>query len=132
MSLIRDIDLGDPHQAHLRLLEQLSIADRRDWMRKHGQPPIFDGLLQAWVDTLDTDTLNKEFYRRLFAWFERAVDEATFPTGDSETKQEEQVIRLITRLLFIWFMKEKRLVSDELFTPARAEDAPPRLRPRRG
>ena len=121
VSLIRDIDVGDPHQAHLRLLEQLSIGDRRDWMRKHGQPSNFDGLLQAWVDTLDTDTLNKEFYRRLFDWFQRAVAEATFPAGDSETKQEEQVIRLITRLLFIWFMKEKDLVSDDLFIPARAE-----------
>ena len=119
VSLIREIDLNEPHPGHLRLLEQLSIPDRRAWMRKHDQALNFDGLLQAWVDTLDTDTLNKAFYRRLFAWFQRATAEATFPTGDSETKQEEQVIRLITRLLFIWFMKEKGLVSDNLFIPAR-------------
>ncbi len=121
VSLIRDIDFQEPHPGHLRLVEQLSIADRRDWMRKHGQSPNFDGLLRAWVDTLDTETLNKEFYRRLFDWFQRAVDEATFPTGDSETRQEEQVIRLITRLLFIWFMKEKSLVADELFIPDQVE-----------
>ena len=121
VSLIRDIDLQEPHPGHLRLVEQLSIADRRDWMRKHVQPPNFDGLLRAWVDTLNTDTLNKEFYRRLFDWFQRAVDEATFPTGDTETRQEEQVIRLITRLLFIWFMKEKGLVAPELFIENQAK-----------
>ena len=30
-------------------------------------------------------------------------------------KPKEHVIRLITRLLFVWFMKEKGLVADELF-----------------
>ena len=33
-------------------------------------------------------------------------------------KPEEHVIRLITRLLFVWFIKEKGLVAEELFTEA--------------
>ena len=122
VSLIRDITLRDPHQAHLRLLEQLSIADRRQWIHMHGHAPNFDGLLNAWLQALNTDILNKQFYRRLFTWFQRAVDEATFPTPDSgDTQQEVQVIRLITRLLFIWFMKEKQLVARELFIKNQVE-----------
>ena len=76
----------------------------------------FDGLLAAWLDALDTEELNRRFYRELFDWFERAIREATFPNNQKRTlPPEEHVIRLITRLLFIWFIKEKRLVAEELF-----------------
>ena len=68
----------------------------------------FDGLLAAWLDRLDTEELNKQFYQKLFNWFEWAVKEAKFPTKENRVlKPEEHVIRLITRLLFVWFMKEK-------------------------
>lgn len=30
-------------------------------------------------------------------------------------KKEEHIIRLVTRILFIWFIKEKGLVEDDLF-----------------
>ena len=78
----------------------------------------FDGLLAAWLAKLDTEELNKKFYRRLFAWFEWVVgdEDVKFPTNENRTiKREEHVIRLITRLLFIWFIKEKGLVVDALF-----------------
>ena len=45
--------------------------------------------------------------------------EATFPTNQARTRPpEEHVIRLITRLLFVWFVKEKGLIAAELFTEA--------------
>ena len=60
------------------------------------------------MDKLDTEELNRRFYRELFAWFDRAITEARFPTDLARTLHaEEHVIRLITRLLFVWFMKEK-------------------------
>ena len=40
--------------------------------------------------------------------------EARFPTTENPSKKEH-VIRLITRLLFIWFIKEKQLVNPDLF-----------------
>lgn len=121
VSLIRDIDLRDPHRAHLSLLGQLSLPALREWMDSHDQAHNFDGLDKAWRATLDTDLLNKQFYHRLFKWYERATTEATFPaTGGDEAQQEVQVIRLITRLLFIWFMKEKGLVAPELFIKRQA------------
>ncbi len=83
----------------------------------------FDGLLAAWIAKLDTEELNKQFYRKLFTWYEWAVEIAKFPTDENRViKPEEHVIRLITRLLFIWFIKEKGLIADELFSKAQIRD----------
>lgn len=71
-------------------------------------------------------TLTKEFYTELFKWYEWTLsDEAgiTFPKNtytpeDDREKLEEQIMRLITRLLFVWFVKQKHLVPDHLFSAA--------------
>ena len=119
VSLIRQINPDDPHRAHLDILAELSLEDRFKWMDSHGKRRNFDGLLNAWLDALDTEELNRRFYRDLFDWFERAVGEARFPTSGAKTlRAEEHVIRLITRLLFIWFIKEKGLVAEDLFIEA--------------
>ena len=116
VSLIREIDPDKPHRAHLDILDTLSLRSRLDWIGSRGRAPNFDGLLDAWLDALDTEELNRRFYRDLFAWFERAVEKATFPRKQRKTlKPEEHVIRLITRLMFVWFVKEKGLVADDLF-----------------
>ena len=116
VSLIREIKPSAPHRAHLDILAELSLAERLRWLNLHGQSQNFDGLLAAWLDGLDTEELNRRFYRDLFKWFERAVKEASFPTSGARVlKPEEHVIRLITRLLFVWFVKEKGLIADDLF-----------------
>ena len=105
-----------PHRAHLEILGQLALPQRLAWMRRQGRPANFAGLLAAWLDALDTEELNRRFYRELFGWFERAVKIAKFPTGPAgNIAKEEQVIRLITRLLFVWFVKEKGLIAEDLF-----------------
>ena len=122
-TLIKDIRLDNPHRAHLEALFELSLAECLTWMASKKQPKNFDGLLAAWLAQLDTEELNKKFYRELFAWFEWAVAEGKFPTDENRTlKPEEHVIRLITRLLFVWFIKEKGLVSDELFNETQVRD----------
>ncbi len=119
VTLIKDIALNNPHRAHLDILFELSLEECAKWMGSNNQPENFDGLLAAWLARLDTEALNKQFYQKLFDWFKWAVDEAEFPTDEKRTlKPEEHVIRLITRLLFVWFMKEKGLVADALFTEA--------------
>ena len=121
VSLIREIDPESPHRAHLEILSELSLPERLRWMDSHGKTHNFDGLLDAWLDALDTEELNRRFYLDLFAWFERAVNTAKFPTGEAKTlPAEEHVIRLITRLMFIWFIKEKGLVAGDLFIENRA------------
>ena len=116
VSLIREIDTTNPHRAHLDILANLSLPERLKWMNAHHKPSNFDGLLAAWLDALDTEELNRSFYKQLFRWFERAVEEARFPTDQAKTlSSEEHIIRLITRLLFVWFIKEKGLIAPDLF-----------------
>ena len=108
VTLIKDINLGDPHRAHIDILFDLSHRQR--------QFSNFNALHEAWKDALDTEALNRDFYKELFKWFEWAVSEAKFPAAETKTlSPQEHVIRLITRLLFVWFLKEKGLVAEELF-----------------
>ncbi len=123
VTLIKDIRLNDPHRAHLDILSELSFEECIKWIDDKKEPKNFDGLLSAWLAKLDTEELNKQFYRKLFAWYEWAIKTATFPTDENRIlKPEEHVIRLITRLLFIWFIKEKGLVADALFSKAQIQD----------
>ena len=115
VSLIREINPVIPHRAHLDILAELSLAKCVNWMGLNNKPRNFDGLLAAWLDKLDTEELNRRFYGELFDWFEWAVEDAKFP---STVPAEQQVIRLITRILFVWFIKEKGLVREEWFVQA--------------
>ena len=111
-TLIKDINFAAPHRAHIDILFDLSIAE----LHREHKFKNFQELHEAWRQTLDTEALNKQFYQRLFDWFQWAICEARFPENEKRNlKAEEHIIRLITRLLFVWFIKEKGLVSDELF-----------------
>ena len=113
VTLIKDIDFKDPHRAHIDILFDLALEPLNQTHSVHN----FVELHRAWAKTLDTEELNKKFYRELFTWFEWAVAEGKFPTNEKRTlKPEEHVIRLITRLLFVWFIKEKGLITDALFS----------------
>ena len=51
--------------------------------------------------------LNKEFYKELFKWYERAKLQVVFPNDEQEEKDKHisiSLIRLLTRLLFVWFL----------------------------
>ena len=112
VTLIKDINCANPHRAHIDILFDLSLGE----LHRQHRFTDFPGLHQAWKKTLDTEVLNKQFYQRLFNWFVWAVKESKFPVKEKRIlKPEQHIIRLITRLLFVWFIKEKRLVADELF-----------------
>ena len=116
VSLVREIEPTKPHRAHLDILAKISLDCRLDWMKSRGRSKNFDGLLAAWLAALDTEELNRQFYRDMIGWFDRAVSTAKFPTNQARTlSTKEHVIRLITRLLFVWFIKEKGLVDKDLF-----------------
>ena len=123
VSILRGIRRENPHRGHLDILKDLAISERMKWMRAENKPQNFDGLLAAWLFALDTEELNKRFYKKLLAWFERAVHDCKFPDGKIAGKSEEQVMRMITRLLFIWFVKEKGLAPEDLFTEKFAAEA---------
>ena len=119
VSLIKDVSLKTPHRAHLQLLSELAL----DWLIEQRGVSNFDELLAEWEAVLDTGELNRRFYRDLFAWFQRATRECAFPDdGVGDGNAERHVIRMITRLLFVWFLKEKRLVPPTLFEKAFASE----------
>jgi len=67
---------------------------------------------------LDLEALNKQFYRRIQEWFFWATQEVSFPVhsdADSQLLNRIGLIRLLTRLIFCWFIKEKGLVPETLF-----------------
>ena len=120
VSLVREIDPVELHRAHVDILSDITLDNRLAWMKTRGRREDFDGLLAAWLAALDTEELNKRFYRDMIGWFDRAVGTAKFPTNQKRTlSSEEHVIRLITRLLFVWFIKEKGLVDGDLFIEER-------------
>lgn len=111
VTLIKDIRLHNPHRAHVEVLADLSLekllnAGVRD----------FESLHSHWESILGVEQLNQRFYRELFEWFQTAVQQCRFPEDNAGSGSDERhVIRMITRLLFIWFLKEKGLVPELLF-----------------
>lgn len=88
-------------------------------------PPGF-ATWERLVEAFSVETLTKEFYNNLFAWYERAMNPASkvsFPNDverkdDDRSQLAEHLIRLITRLMFVWFIKQKKLVPPSLFDKA--------------
>ena len=114
VTLIKDISINKPHAAHRNILTELSLERLIETEGVHN----FDTLHKAWTDVLNTEPLTREFYSKLYKWYQWAVTECRFQDNDNEL----QVIRLITRLLFIWFLKEKHLVPSALFEDDRSEE----------
>ncbi len=115
VTLIKDIDFSDPHRAHIEILFDLALEQLHKTHDVHN----FVELHHAWEKTLDIEELNRQFYLKLFDWFEWAVSEAKFP---SILSIEQHVIRLITRILFVWFIKEKHLVAKEWFVRSEMDE----------
>ena len=114
VTLIKDIDVVNPHRAHLDILAELSLDAL---YHQHGFTNFLE-LHQAWQKTLDTSELNRRFFKEIADWYFWAVDKVTFPSDagdDAAVRNATCIIRLITRLIFVWFLKEKDLVSDALF-----------------
>ncbi|MEI6633447.1 MAG: TaqI-like C-terminal specificity domain-containing protein [Chlamydiota bacterium] len=59
----------------------------------------------------DVEKVTKEFYREIANWYFWALKHAKFPKDapvDADGKPSLPLIRLLTRLIFCWFLKEKR------------------------
>lgn len=130
VSILRDINIVSPHTGHIKILESLKI-------NRSGKKGInnFKGLYQYWQEVFSVNLLNKKFYIELSNWYFWAIKHVTFPSEPTSqsvfaatksvdikkleaVKQEfkaKNVIRLLTRLLFVWFIKEKELIPEDLF-----------------
>lgn len=69
-------------------------------------------------EAFSVDTLTKEFYRELSDWYFWALQHVEFPNDEEknmDVRNATSTIRLITRIMFVWFLKQKGLIPDELF-----------------
>lgn len=118
VTIIRDISLTEPHRGHLDILASFALSNLVHPQRL----PInnFDTLHAAWEEIFNVDLLNKRFYRELANWYFWALPQVEFPANtekDDEKRRATSLIRLLTRLIFCWFLKEKGLVPEKLFNP---------------
>ena len=114
VTLIKDIDITNPQRAHKEILKDLSLNELYKKFEFHS----FVKLHEAWKATLNISELNKKFYKELAYWYFWALQEVEFPDDelkDDKTRNPVNVIRLITRLIFVWFLKEKNLIPDDIF-----------------
>jgi type I restriction-modification system DNA methylase subunit len=113
VTLIKDIRFANPHRAHIEILCDLSF----DSLRERHDFANFVALHAAWQKSLDSSELNKRFFLEVANWYFWALHHIEFPKDapKQDGKDHISVIRLITRLMFVWFIKEKGLVPDMLF-----------------
>lgn len=74
--------------------------------------------LERIIEAFSVEKVTKQFYQEIANWYFWAMDEVEFPDDeekDRENRNAKNLIRLITRMIFIWFMKEKNLVPAALF-----------------
>ena len=112
VSMLRNINCIDPHRGHLDILE--SLGDKTY--------SSFQDLYQHWLEVFSTELLTRRFYTELSEWYAWVINsgKVKFPnniaTTEDDTKyNHEAVIRLITRLIFVWFLKQKNLIPEDFF-----------------
>lgn len=120
VSMLKDISIGNPHAAHLRILLELG----------QNKATTFNELYNHWQKTLNTKELNKKFFKKIANWYFWSVAKSKFPYNYLKTdpkhndKSDEKLqelanqkatIRFITRIIFVWFLKEKNLIPSNLF-----------------
>ncbi len=125
VSLLRDIDFINLHSGHERILNNLSISRSGKYAVNN-----FESLYKYWQDVLSVSILNKAFYNELSNWYFWAIKEVQFPNEPNQIvlalnddayaealkeHKGKNVIRLLTRILFIWFIKEKGLIPEDIF-----------------
>jgi hypothetical protein len=106
--ILRDVDVKKTHSAHRKILEQLKISKSMS----------FENIHNFWMQKFSIQTLNNDFYGELQKWFDFAKENIKLPHTPEYIVKEEHVknflVRLLTRILFCWFVKEKHLIRAEL------------------
>ena len=118
VTIIRDISLTEPHRGHLDILDSFALAN----LVHPKKEPIhnFDTLHATWEQIFNIELLNERFYKELSNWYFWALPQVEFPADlepDDEKRRATGLIRLLTRLIFCWFLKEKSLIPEKLFHP---------------
>ena len=113
VSILKGVNCLSPHRGHIDILESMNVNDCA----------TFDALYAQWQKVFSTSLLTNKFYNELFNWYVWAIDPKTdvyFPNdpdddNDDYEGRDTKIIRLITRVMFVWFIRQKKLVPDWIF-----------------
>ena len=116
VTLIKDIRFAEPHRAHIEILGDLSLHALHEATGFRN----FVELHRAWAKTLDSSDLNNKFFREVTNWYLWATKAkgVVYPRdvdGKSEEARSIFFIRLLTRLIFCWFLQERGLIPRMVF-----------------
>lgn len=110
VSMLKDINIQKPHAAHLKIMNGLHVDTAKI--------NSFDKLYAYWQKKLSIQALNDEFYADLQAWFYFATQNIKLPYKPDFIDNKENIknflVRLLSRTMFCWFVKEKGLIKKEL------------------
>lgn len=117
VTLIKDIAFADPIRAHVEILYDFALPQL---IADYGVAN-FVALHAAWQKRLGSYALSNDFYREIADWYfwahHQVADGSIRLPQHCDTEQEKSLflIRLLTRVIFCWFLVEKRLIPTDLF-----------------
>jgi type I restriction-modification system DNA methylase subunit len=111
VSVLRGINCKKPHPGHINTLMMLQAPTTCN---------SFSLLHEHWKEVFSTELLTKKFYTELSDWYAWAIQVIRFPNHlgneiDNKKYNAENGIRLVTRLIFVWFLKQKKLIPEAFF-----------------
>jgi type I restriction-modification system DNA methylase subunit len=116
---------SNPRRYSYFLGEDAHTKTPEQFLREKGRIKPKDGdYFKDLLDRFSVEVLTKQFYNELFTWYQWALSDTdgfavTYPNDSStetdDRKIDEHIIRLITRLMFVWFIKQKKLVPENIF-----------------
>jgi adenine-specific DNA-methyltransferase len=111
-----DKSYSDPHRYSYYLGKGIAYHTPNKYLNEKGRVVDEDDLRERF----SVEVLTKEFYSELSDWYAWAIQIIRFPNNindntDDAKYNNEGAIRLITRLIFVWFLKQRHLIPDEFF-----------------
>ena len=107
---------SNPHRYSYFLGKGIAYYTPNKYLNEYGRVVSVEDLRNRF----SVDVLTKAFYQELSDWYAWAIMVVRFPNDlktleDNQKYNSEAMIRLITRLIFVWFLKQRHLVPDEFF-----------------
>jgi len=118
-SLIYDIPLGNKRD--WSVFRRFTYFVSKEFTNKTFLHQIGEGdfsSFQKIKEAFSVDPVTKQFYNEIQSWYFWAMDKVEFPDDEDknrEIRNAKNLIRLITRIIFVWFMKVKKLIPETLF-----------------
>ena len=107
---------SNPHRYSYYLGKGIAYYTPNKYLNEYGRVVSVEDLRNRF----SVEVLTKAFYQELSDWYAWAIMVVQFPNDlktleDNQKYNSEAMIRLITRLIFVWFLKQRHLVPNEFF-----------------